>query len=381
MKSNAKNADDTHNEKMYLSKKDESYFSNLKKKIFKKAKNSVVGFAAHSVVYIASNLFLFVINMLTSAGFPWFYFPLAFWGVGYISHFQHVRNVKRVKNQLLPIRMLNSEQIAIIRKIQNSESSIKQHITAFLTVNGALLGTNLITSPHFPWWLFPAFTWGIGLVSHLAIYNAKKKYLVDELKEANLSWDDIRKQRLAGFSTSGTSSEYGDIFDKANHIKKELLDQLKSDTEFKKHYGDQLDQLLNNFTSQIKQLIEKEKELEKVLLDIDEEEVDKALSSLKTKHSQTDSSYLREEYEKLIKQYEKQKKSILEVKNQKEVIYLRVTSAFTYLKQMQLDMTRMKNISSTKESVYFKELKHKSSELSEYIDDLKKSYKELDLQF
>ena len=68
------------------------------------------------------------------------------------------------------------------------------------------------------------------------------------------------------------------------------------------------------------------------------------------------------------------------MKEQKEVINLRLSSAVTSLKQMQIDLARMKTLSSSKEKTSAKMLQEKSEELSSYLEDLKESYRELDDQ-
>jgi len=49
-----------------------------------------LGFYKSLVVYLAVNLLLFLINLLTSPGKWWFYWPLFFWGIGVFFHFLKV---------------------------------------------------------------------------------------------------------------------------------------------------------------------------------------------------------------------------------------------------------------------------------------------------
>ncbi len=44
------------------------------------------GFYAHITVFIAVNVFLFVLNILTSPGVLWFYWVTFFWGIGLAIH-------------------------------------------------------------------------------------------------------------------------------------------------------------------------------------------------------------------------------------------------------------------------------------------------------
>jgi hypothetical protein len=44
------------------------------------------GFQIHATVWFAVNAFLFMIWLITGAGFPWFLIPAAGWGIGLAAH-------------------------------------------------------------------------------------------------------------------------------------------------------------------------------------------------------------------------------------------------------------------------------------------------------
>ena len=46
----------------------------------------LVGVYSHAGVYALVNGMLFIINMLTSPGDPWFFWPLMGWGIGLAAH-------------------------------------------------------------------------------------------------------------------------------------------------------------------------------------------------------------------------------------------------------------------------------------------------------
>ena len=46
----------------------------------------LVGFYSHAGVYALVNGMLFIINILTSPGDPWFFWPLMGWGIGLAAH-------------------------------------------------------------------------------------------------------------------------------------------------------------------------------------------------------------------------------------------------------------------------------------------------------
>lgn len=341
----------------------------------------MVGFSAHAVVYGAVNALIFLLYLLlTPFIHPWFYYPLGAWGVGLLAHLQYIRNTKKDKEQILPIKNLNPEQIAALRKLQKSESAFKMHRTVYASFNAFFFGLNMITYPKFLFFLFPLVLWGVGIAVHWAAHRARKKYLTEELAEIGLSWTDIKKHKGTQYTGHTAASNYREKHIEALQIKKELLEQLQRDKDLELHFGGELETLLSTFTKQIDELIQRDSILNDVLSKVSEEEVDKVLVSLKAKLNQTDDGFLKAEYGKAISQYEGQKKSITDLKNSKEVIYLRVNSALTLLKQMQIDVARMKNIAIVGEPPSLTQLREKSSEISKYLDDLKQSYLELDVE-
>jgi len=52
----------------------------------KKRVKEMRGFYTHLVVYVLVNLLLFLINITTSPGVLWFYWPLFGWGIGLAMH-------------------------------------------------------------------------------------------------------------------------------------------------------------------------------------------------------------------------------------------------------------------------------------------------------
>jgi signal transduction histidine kinase len=58
------------------------------------------------------------------------------------------------------------------RKRVTQEAGFYLHLMWYGIVIGFLLILNLVVSPSFEWWIFPALGWGVGLASHLgAVYG------------------------------------------------------------------------------------------------------------------------------------------------------------------------------------------------------------------
>jgi hypothetical protein len=52
----------------------------------KKRVQARVGFTIHLVIFLVMNVGFFAIWALTGSGYPWFMWPMLFWGIGLISH-------------------------------------------------------------------------------------------------------------------------------------------------------------------------------------------------------------------------------------------------------------------------------------------------------
>lgn len=73
----------------------------------------------------------------------------------------------------------------IIARAERSIAGLIPHAVTYLIINGGLLFLNLLVSPHFPWFVFPAGGWGIGMVSHIAtvVEQRRRKHDVESLPE------------------------------------------------------------------------------------------------------------------------------------------------------------------------------------------------------
>jgi len=52
----------------------------------KKRVEELKGFYGHLIAYIVVNVFLAIVNLLTTPGFWWFLFVTFFWGIGLVAH-------------------------------------------------------------------------------------------------------------------------------------------------------------------------------------------------------------------------------------------------------------------------------------------------------
>ncbi|MFC1853013.1 2TM domain-containing protein [candidate division CSSED10-310 bacterium] len=73
------------------------------------------------------------------------------------------------------------------------QKALVYHLIPFLSVNSFLVLVNVMTSPEFLWFLFPAGGWGIGLASHWAANWTRKKYFNTVLARKSLDFRSILK--------------------------------------------------------------------------------------------------------------------------------------------------------------------------------------------
>lgn len=60
---------------------DKERYENAKKQVME-----IKSFYSHLIVYLIMSVFFIVVNLLTSPGFYWFYWPIMGWGVGVLFH-------------------------------------------------------------------------------------------------------------------------------------------------------------------------------------------------------------------------------------------------------------------------------------------------------
>jgi hypothetical protein len=80
-----------------------------------------------------------------------------------------------------------NEKIALARKIAERKVAFVRHAISYLVVIVGLAVINNVTYSGYQWWLWVAFGWGIGVVSHfLSAFLYQSGNLVDRLAKKEL---------------------------------------------------------------------------------------------------------------------------------------------------------------------------------------------------
>jgi hypothetical protein len=329
----------------------------------------------HTFVFAAVNVFLISLNATIAGGFPWSYFPLAGWAIGLLGHLRAYLNRRREVKQLEALPGLAEEPGRIVRAYQRSEGAFGQHATAFASVNAFLIGINLITAYFannwFLWSLIPLGGWSIGFFSHLLANTARRKMLGDRLAEYGIRIGPLKKTRSLAVP-AGT-----DFRSQAIALKEHLSKEYKDSAALKDRWAE-IEPLISTFVSQIDDLEKKRDRLNQIMQSVSLPEIKQELSSLKEKHDRTAAGLLKKEYERSISQYESHLKAATELDHHREIIDLRIDSAFKILKQLEMDAARLANTDVYSEPSSLTALRSKTEEMQDFLADFQKGLAELE---
>lgn len=211
------------------------------------------------------------------------------------------------------------------------------------------------------YWSLMFFRWLFQIISFILLLKASR--LLPTLEEKKSQKDD--KLTL------------GYYLIKAQGIRAGLLQAMNKDNELKSHYGDIIP-LLDKTIEQIKEFIKKDKAIGNISDSYSLETINKELTELKDKESNAINDFLKKEINTAIGQQEKLKSSLTGFLEQKEIIYMRVTSAISTLEKLKIDSMQIKNIADYSESAAMKELREKTEDISHYMEDFKQSIAEFE---
>lgn len=342
-------------------------------------------FRGHLGSFIGVNGMLFLIWAVTPGQFPWFLFPLFGWGVGLSSHYAALRSSQQEYRNLGILGRVGRNVANLYRKLAKNRRSWTGHLVSSIATSALLLMINAVTSPSFPWALFPIGGMGIGLFSHYPGFRKKESRLLRQLAEEGVDVTRLergltflsRRLLTPGGGASGKGSAYaGPEIAEAERLRESVRRQLQSSDH--PGLGEEFGMALDGFVAQIKELAETHREIEQIISEIPREALQQDLRELRRKRAAAESDRMRSEYEKSIEEVEKQERSYYSLKEDAEMIQLRINSAMNALRQINIDLLRMRTASKAGEAQSAEDLRKRTEELSRYIDDLHSAYEELE---
>ena len=363
-------------------------------KVRNEARMSKAGFVGHLTAFVAVNGFLMFLNASVSPGFPWALFPFGGWGIGLLEHFASVlRRGERAK-ELARLPRLEAKALELFKKLQKRKDSIFLHFASTASTTVFLAAINALVSPQFWWFAIPAVGMGIGFLSHAANFAVKKAELQGGILEAlgrKGSWESA----LHGMPSSAAPAkdEYGPyaaLVEEARATRAAILEQQapaeNADSKKKKKaattegspVGDDFLPVLDSYVEQIGLLAKRTTEVDRIIDMIPMDSLKSDKERLERKIADKPGESLLKEYRKSLGEIERQESSFSELREQREVLELRMRSSVNTLKQMRIDLARLKGMGDQGDTASSRAVQEKTAELNRYLADLRAGYEELD---
>jgi hypothetical protein len=327
-------------------------------------------FRGHFAVYLGVNGGLMLLNLLTSPVFPWFLFPAGGWGIGIVSQWGAYRRNRRVLQETRELPPLSSDALAIYKKMKKKKNGFRAQVTSLASVGGFLALVNMLTAPAVPWFLIPA-----GVFAAVTFGRRERtRHSLDELRSR---FEELQEQSGgAGRFRDYASGESAGTAAEAAELKRAILAQTEKmgvDSPFSEDVGE----VLERYVERIKLLSYQREEIDGILGTVSRQELEREAAELREKRENAGSGRLRGEYDESLQEIERQKEAFGELAERREMIELRLRAAVNSLKRMNMDLARMRSVTESG-GTGIEEIKRKSQELSQYIDDLEEGYSELD---
>lgn len=395
--------------------------------IIKKLDKSIKSFAPSFIVIPLVSYLLYFINMKTSPQILWFVIPSFFMIISVFDNFfQFVSSIFQ-KNVISNLDDdMSSEQFRVLRKYINSNKGLLGNISSFLNLNSMLLILNMFVNPslfpktanteifqtiyeykfvqaaltfpplkflsslNFLWFLIPAGIWGFFLIGHFIGHIARSKSLLKKIKSLegvkpdsvkNSDNEDREVEKESGASSQnifGRDKEIADLLIEARRIKDKILKKIGSSEALKEKFGDDADRLFEKHLVELEKIIERYNQVCESADSFSVENIDMRLKELNDKLEKTSDERLIEEYKKSIEQTIAHKNSYIELVNLKESLYLKFTSAVMSLKQLEMDVLKMKETIYDETETSIKMFEERSEDLAKYVKNLRKSYEEIE---
>jgi hypothetical protein len=353
-------------------------FDAYKRRIEDRSRRARGGFIGNFTSFLAVNGFLLFLGLSVSAGLLHVALPIivAAWGIGVVSSTVAAARAGAKLREVDAMPDLDSGQTVDYKKLNRMKDSIAQHGATTVMVPALLATINLVTGPSFLWFLIPTAAMLVGFLSHLASFAAGKSRLERRLLDSlgvKGGWRNVFRLRKARRQDVSGLGPYADLYREAETAKEAIVAQLASGQAGP--MDSDLAPSLDQYLSQVKLLAQSAHDIDRLVEGIPMADLSRDKAALVAKESSA-SAGLKAEYRKSIDEIEKQEASYQELKEQSEVVRLRLGSSVNQLKQMRLDIARLQASPGTEGAAGIDQLKRRTDELSHYLADLRSGYAE-----
>lgn len=327
----------------------------------------------HGAAYLGVQVLLFVLWMTSGTAFPWFLIPMFAWGIGIAGHWNSAR-MQRIENDDLKKRPnLTRRELRVLRKLSKARKGWFGHLVSTISTSALLAVINLITTP-FPWALIPIGAMGVGLLGHLPMFRSKRRRLEQELIAAEAAAPNPAASPEAG---AEPRSAEGPAAQQALRVRDAIRRQLATMGDAQP-LGSDFDPLLDEYVAQIVGLERKDAEIGALIDSLPVSDAEAELVRLRRERDASSNRSIQAEYDRSIEQVVRQQESLNRLHDEKARLGLRLTSSINTLKQVQIDLARMRSLDAPAGTGGTALLRDKTTELSRFLDDLHTGYEEVE---
>ena len=356
----------------------ESDFNRYRDKVEDKSRKTVAGFMGNLLSFVGVNALLWYINTRFAPGFMWAAIVTAGWGTGVVSNFFAMLRGRAKIAELERMPALGGESLDAYKKLNRVRDSMAMHTASVLSVPPLLFTINLLTSPGFLWAAIPSGIMALSFLGHLASYPVTKNGLVKKILrlEGAGSWRELLAGGRERRNAAKAAGPYAGLYAEAVAARDDIARAVKADKAYAAEFGKDILPSLDRYVGQVKLLTQSINEIDELVAGIPLADLAKDKAEMQKKMGASDSSSLRAEYKRSIEEIERQVKASKDLEDQREVLKLRLSSSVNSLKQLKLDMARMKALPQSSEHEAIEEIRRKASAMAGYLDDLKAGYDE-----
>lgn len=356
----------------------ESDFNRYRDRVEDKSRKTVGGFMGNLLSFVGVNALLWYINTRFAPGFMWAAIVTAGWGTGVVSNFFAMLRGRAKIDELERMPALGGESLDAYKKLNRVRDSMAMHTASLLSVPALLFTINLLTSPGFLWAAIPSGIMALSFLGHLASYPVTKNGLVKKILrlEGAPSWRELLAGGRERRNAAKAAGPYAGLYADAVAARDDIARAIKADKAYAAEFGKDMLPSLDRYVGQVKLLTQSINEIDELVAGIPLADLAKDKAEMQKKMGASDSSSLKAEYKRSIEEIERQEKASKELEDQREVLKLRLSSSVNSLKQLKLDMARMKALPQSSEHEAIEEIRRKASVMAGYLDDLKAGYDE-----
>ncbi len=322
---------------------------------------------------------LWYINFNIAPGFPWAPLVSIFWGSGVIGSILAAIRTTRHEREAAALPDLSEPDLKELKAIHKERDSIASHFMSTLSIPVALYLINMATNAKDPWFMIPTailgLTFAIHFLKHIFTFPSRKKRFFAKFGIGN-GGKSLAEAAKEQSSTTVDLGKYSDLYrDAASAVRSIEASLAASSTTSPKDLKSQMD----SYLGQVRLLAQTANELDGIISEIPQEALAKDKATLIAKRDNAQPE-MRMEYERSIAEIAKQEESFSSLKEQREVLDLRLKSSISQIQQLKVDLARARaadaDSGAADPSAAISSLRERSRELSSYLDDLRQGQQE-----